>query len=434
MARTRKLSRRKVLAAGASLAASTALPRIAIGQEKQPITMWIMDSTNKGPLTAILEQFKDQTGIDVTLQVVPWGQVFSKWTTSFAAGTGADVSQCGGMGLFPAIYWDQDNLADLSDVLDEIGPDNYFSSEWGLYKGGVTSVPWFLETRVLWYRKDWLEELGAAPPRTWDDLVSLAQAMTKDKQFGLGLPYMREFVTGQNNFIAYLNTDQDTPLSLAEQTDDGNLRITVDRDRFIEGLSFYTGLLLDHKVVPPSVTAGTSQSVNRLFNLDIVGMISGNGSVYSQIAQESPALIEEDKVGAVLTPGKSGPGTSFLGGSGLWLNKASKAPEEGKELLRYLTSQDAQVQLAKSSLLNQPSNKVAQGDTVLNENPFFSVLSEQLDTTKAYLWKAGPQPKLATFYGANVMEGPVLDVVVDGKTPVEAYDAFEVSLQRQLVG
>ncbi len=428
-----KLSRRSVLAAAGAAAASAALPRFAIGQEKRPLSMWIMDSSNKEPVDAILAKFKSDTGIDVNLQVVPWGSVFTKWTTSFEAGTGADISQCGGMGLFPAIYWDKGNLLDLSDVLQDIGPQNYFSSEWGDYDGAVTSVPWFLETRVLWYRKDWLEEAGMTPPKTWDELVAVAQAMTQSGRYGLALPYMREFMTGQTCFISYLNTDVDAPLSLATQGDDGALKVTVNRDAYIEGLTRYTDLLLKHKIMAPGVTAGNPQGLTRLFALNVAGMIVGNGSAYSQIQQENPSLIEDGKVGATLIPAKNGPGYSFLGGSGLWVNKNTQAPDEAKEVLRYLTSLDAQVELAKNSLLNQPSNKQAQTNAELNANPFFSTLSEQLNMTKAYLWKAGPQPRLASFYGNNVMEKPVLDVVVDKKSPAEAFAGLQNELTEYLV-
>ena len=49
----------------------------------------------------------------------------------------------------------------------------------------MTSVPWFLESRVLWYRKDWLAETGLSAPGNWAELLEVAKAMTGGGRYGL---------------------------------------------------------------------------------------------------------------------------------------------------------------------------------------------------------------------------------------------------------
>ena len=131
----------------------------------------------------------------VELQVVPWSDVFTKWTTGFEAGAGADISQCGGMGLFPAIY-------DFTMIKGVCSTSLMYSLRWGpktpsrrtgAATGAVTSVPWFLETRVLWYRKDWLKDAGLEAPRTWAEFDAAAKALTKNGQFGAAFPYAKDF-------------------------------------------------------------------------------------------------------------------------------------------------------------------------------------------------------------------------------------------------
>jgi multiple sugar transport system substrate-binding protein len=200
MPNRRGLSRRQLLVSAGGAAGAATLPRFAIGKEQKPLVFWIMDEANKTPVASVVDKFTAESGVKVDLQVVPWSDVFSKWTTSFEAGTGADVSQCGGMGLFPAIYYDQGRLLDLSDLLAELGPENYFSSEWGRYKGAVTSVPWFLETRVLWYRKDWLKDAGLSVPRTWAEFNTTAKALTKDGRFGSAFLFTKDFPDRSEQF------------------------------------------------------------------------------------------------------------------------------------------------------------------------------------------------------------------------------------------
>ena len=432
MPNRRGLSRRQVLVSAGGAAGAAALPHFAIGKEQKPLVFWIMDEPNKAPVASVLQKFTAELGVKVDLQVVPWSDVFSKWTTSFEAGTGADISQCGGMGLFPAIYYDQGRLLDLSDLLAEMVPENYFSADWGNYKGAVTSVPWFLETRVLWYRKDWFKDAGLAAPRTWAEFDAAAKALTKDGHFGSAFLFAKDFLTGQNNFIFYVNSDESADLTLAERDASGRLKVTLNRDRFIEAITEHTNLY-KNGLVPPSVTSGDIVALNRLFNLGVAGMVIMNGAFLTQLQQEAPQLLAEDRVGAVHVPGKQGPGFSFLGGSGLWVNKKTEQPDAAKALLKFLNKPELQIALAKANILNQPSSKKAQTSAELTANPFFGVLASQLEKSRAYLWKAGPEPRLASFYGNNVMEKPVLDVVVNGATPSAAADTMQALLQKYLV-
>ena len=74
-------------------------------------------------------------------------------------------------------------------------------------------MPWFLETRVLWYRKDWFKDEGLAAPRTWAEFDAAAKAITKDGHFGSAFLFAKDFLTGQNNFIFYVNSTS-SPISL----------------------------------------------------------------------------------------------------------------------------------------------------------------------------------------------------------------------------
>ena len=50
----------------------------------------------------------------------------------------------------------------------------FFEGAWGSTEVGGTSygVPWYVETRVLYYRKDLAEKAGwTEAPQTWDDLT-----------------------------------------------------------------------------------------------------------------------------------------------------------------------------------------------------------------------------------------------------------------------
>lgn len=50
----------------------------------------------------------------------------------------------------------------------------------GIYDGKVYALPVFGEVQVLGYRKDYLEEAGVEPPKTWAELEMAARLLTKD--------------------------------------------------------------------------------------------------------------------------------------------------------------------------------------------------------------------------------------------------------------
>ena len=75
------------------------------------------------------------------------------------------------------------------DLVDEA---DFFPGPWGSTEVGGTSygVPWYVETRVLYYRKDLAEKAGwSEAPQTWDDLKQFAErpADKAGAEYGISL-------------------------------------------------------------------------------------------------------------------------------------------------------------------------------------------------------------------------------------------------------
>ena len=56
--------------------------------------------------------------------------------------------------------------------------------EAGRYRGRLYRVPTRTDVGVLYYRRDWLEEAGVAPPETFEDLVRVARALQSPPTVG----------------------------------------------------------------------------------------------------------------------------------------------------------------------------------------------------------------------------------------------------------
>lgn len=123
---------------------------------------------------------KAHPGIQLQIEFIPWGELSARLSTAFAAGTAPDVFMHG-----------QAATAELA-VHNRVEPlDHYFATldvedfgptlDQGSYGGARYLAPVFGSGRLLLYRTDFFKEAGldpATPPRTWEELLRTARALT----------------------------------------------------------------------------------------------------------------------------------------------------------------------------------------------------------------------------------------------------------------
>ncbi len=151
------------------------------------LTVWAMGNEGVKLKDLAATFMAANPGVTVNVTPVDWGQAVSKLQTAIAGHQTPDVSQMGTdmMGQFAA-------TGALEPVPADILPATYFESAWNtnIVNGTVYGVPWYVETRLLYYRTDVAEKAGiTAPPATWDDLTAMAKAMqsTGGAKYGISL-------------------------------------------------------------------------------------------------------------------------------------------------------------------------------------------------------------------------------------------------------
>ena len=207
------------------------------------LTVWAMG--NEGTkLTTLADAFmKANPGVKVSVTPVDWGQAVAKLQTAIAGNTTPDVSQMGTdmMGQFGA-------TGAFEPVPADIDPSAYFESAWNtnIVGGVVSGVPWYVETRLLYYRTDIAAKAGiTAPPATWDDLKAMAKAM-KDKggaKWGISL--------GTKNWQEYF------PFLWSNGGDvvDASGKPALNSPQAVEALTFYDSFFKEG-LTPKSVPRG----------------------------------------------------------------------------------------------------------------------------------------------------------------------------------
>src|SRR5262249_53751264 len=135
------------------------------------------------------------------VQQIPWVAAHEKLLTAFVGGSTPDLSQLGNTWIpeFAALH----ALAPLNDRLGVNGApaeSSYFPGIWetNVVDGQAYGVPWYVDTRVLFYRKDILKRAGYdSIPGTWDEWQRSMAAIKR--------------VEGADKFALFLPTNENVP-------------------------------------------------------------------------------------------------------------------------------------------------------------------------------------------------------------------------------
>lgn len=198
------MKRKRILAA--AMAAAVSLSMLAAcgnggsngsgqsssGNDTLQVKIW--DSTQKDGIQQLCDNWTDQSGVEVNVEVVTWDDY---WTLLEAGASG---------GTMPDVFWTHSNyiqkymdsglLLNLNDYIDKddaINMDNYYSDIVDLYTnddGTHYGIPKDYDTIALFYNKKLFDAAGLAYPDntwTWDDLYTNAKALTKadGSQYGI---------------------------------------------------------------------------------------------------------------------------------------------------------------------------------------------------------------------------------------------------------
>jgi ABC-type glycerol-3-phosphate transport system substrate-binding protein len=133
--------------------------------------------------------------IRIEVEQLPWSEAHQKLLTAVAGDSTPDLCQLGNSWIpeFVALK----ALAPLQQRIAAsatIQPADYFSGIWDSNAAGaaIYGVPWYVDTRLLFYRTDLIAEAGfAAPPASWSEWLRVLAAIKErahGERFGILLP------------------------------------------------------------------------------------------------------------------------------------------------------------------------------------------------------------------------------------------------------
>ena len=283
------------------------------------------------------EQFGEEKGINVTVEMIPYAEFLTKWTAAIESGETPDVTY---MGYQEAgMFADQGVLLDLSDVYQQIDERQalYPSLASAVsYEGAQYAIPYWTEPIVLHYRKDLLEKAGyTEPPKTWEEFREIANACNDPASgvVGAGVGF------GKNNSDAeWFARAVIWSYGGALFSEDGKSSI-VNSKESEEGVQLISSIFLEDKSVAPSAVNWDDSSNNNAYLSGQAAMVINAGSIYNNLKTSDEELFE--KTGVATLP--SGPAGRYIPGvcNNLAVFKNTANPELAKEYLLYMTEPES---------------------------------------------------------------------------------------------
>jgi multiple sugar transport system substrate-binding protein len=348
---------------------STASEAISDGKATGSIEVWAM-GTEGEELGPFIKDFQAANpDADVKVTAVPWDAAHDKISTAIASGDTPDVTLVGTtwMGEFAK-----------ADGLDPTPPDlvdesSFYPGAWDstVVDGTSYGVPWYVETRVLYYRTDLAAQAGwDKAPTSWDELSQFASDL-KSKA-GVDMPlYVQPGQTGS------WQTALPFAWSAGAKMTDDNGNYTLDSDGMKAGLEYYKSLFDDGYSSTSTLDPGELES--GFAKGDIGSFISGPW----EIGLVKDAGLSTDKFTVAPLPGQdSGMGTSFIGGGDLAVFKDSDNRDGAWKLIEWLSQADVQSKWYET-MSDLPAVKASWDTGELADDPLLSVFGTQLDDGQA---------------------------------------------------
>jgi multiple sugar transport system substrate-binding protein len=275
--------------------------------------------------------------IRVEVQQMPWLSAQEKLLTAFAGDVTPDLCQLGNTWIPQFAALDAiDRLDGRVAASATMARADYFPGIWDSNRldGALYGIPWYVDTRLLFYRKDLLAEAGFnAPPATWAEwsrMLAALKARSGPQRFGVLLP-VNEFEP-----LLVLALQQDAPL-LRDGGRYGNFRGPA----FRRTLQYYLDMF--HQQWAPSLSNNQISNVWDEFGRGYFTFyISGPWNI-GEFKRRLPAAQQGNWMTAPM-PGPDGPGASTAGGSSLVVFKRSTHKEAAWQLIEYLSQPAVQRQ------------------------------------------------------------------------------------------
>lgn len=381
------VSRRTLLKfGGAALGAATLAPALAAcggdgggssSSGKTELTFASAKFFGKSNLAQIVAEFNAaQSKIKVTYRELPppssSTEVHQQLVQSLSRGDGSvdvftqDV-------IWIAEFANAGWALPLDDYFDTAARADYFPGliDACTWEGKLTALPWFVDSGMLYYRKDLLDGAGAQVPTTWDQLVSTAQQLQAANKAKFGLLWQ-----GKQAEVLVCDLVEFVGSAGGSILDADGRTVKIADGPAVQGVQFMYDTMNKLKVTPKDVLSWDEEPSRRPFTAGQAAFLRNWSYVYTT-AQDPQQSQVVDKVGVAPLPAfAGGKSTACLGGYQYGVSASSKNKDAAVEFIRWLSTPATQLKFATQVGLAPSRASVFDDPALAAANPFMAKLKD----------------------------------------------------------
>lgn len=394
----------------------------------QTINVALVAEPRSDALRELLPEFEELTGIQATIEILPYPTLQEKQAVSVTQGIGAyDVVHvdCVWVGQYAGLGW----VVPVEEYIERTNPevlalDDFIPSvldEQGSWEGEIYGLPFIQAVFGLHYRTDIFDEFGLTPPQTWDELRDTAAMLTEElaDRDMVGITFMgRRGVQAQCTYNNML-------WSFGGDWYDEDYNPTINSPEAVAALDYFQTLI-------PYAPAGVL-TYDWAENADAFaqGMAAMNLQWQNSapLAQDPAQSVIVDLFDFTLIPGVEQEDGSIyrtptFGGWGLMIPHDATNPEAAWEFIVWATSPEMEVKLAYS----MPGSRYSS-----LENPDLAAQYVEYDGMLASLPIAKGRPRIAAYSElADALEVAISEAKTGIKDSQSALDDANVRFEEIL--
>lgn len=303
------------------------------------IDFWAIGSEGEQVAELVRQFERENPTLRVRVQQIPWTAAHEKLLTAFAGNATPDVCQLGNTWIpeFAALG----ALEPLDDRVagsDVIRPGDYFPGVWETNRvlDRLYGLPWYADTRILFYRRDILAEAGwSESPRTWDEWLAAMRQIKRN--------------VGPDRFAVLIPTNEwEQPTILGLQTgtemlrDDGRYG-NFQSPAFRRAFEFYVDLFAEG-LAPPVRNTEISNVWEEFARGYFAMYITGPWNIGEFRRRLPPSVQDQWATAPLPRPATTKFSVSQAGGCGLVLFRGSRCQDAAWRLIEFLSRPAVQVQ------------------------------------------------------------------------------------------
>ena len=389
------------------------------------ISLWHQENTAEAvpAFQATIDEFnKTHPNIKVTQQANDWMEAYDKFAAALSIGKAPEMVFT--IPDYTITMRQTGAVQPVDDIIKELDEKHRFYPAMLApyhYEGHYWSIPAFGMDHGLWYRKDIFEAEGLTVPTNWDELVSVAKALTKDGKYGIGLGASRHLWTSQNLYDLMITNG-------AEDLFDEEGNVAFNNPKTVETLKLYKELWKNCS--PPDSTGwGFAEPVPNFMNGNISMMLHmGHIILFWKDATGLPP----DQLGWAPIPWpENGQRGSIAYSNGIMITTTDEEKLDAvKTFLHWLYEPENNGQWLSSLTpgLFLPVTEDAAKSEAFWANPVVSTyrtiveqVIENQKYGKLYGFTSGtPHPKIGVISGQQILARVVQKLVIDDMSPEEA--------------